>query len=109
MFYWYFLGLGATQLPKTRAEADRMRLRRDLGDGALGMLICMLFLSRQYTPVPFAMLALGACYTSRTPANERRGGDHAFDTTLMHTGIIGALTIFMTIVIYIIAVLFGDY
>jgi len=109
MFYWYFLGLGQTRQPQTRADADRMRLRRDLGDSALGMLICMFFLSRQYVVVPFAMLALSACYMSRTPVDERRGGDNAFDLTLLHTGIIVGLTIGMTAIIYVIAVLFGDY
>ena len=109
MFYWYFLGLGQARIQKTRADADRMRLRRDLGDSALGMLICMFFLSRQYTPVPSAILALGACYRSATPPGERRGGDNAFDTMLMHTAIVVALTFVMTVAIYAIAIVFADY
>jgi O-antigen ligase len=109
MFYWYFLGLGQKQHPTRGPDEARARLRRDLGDGALGMLICMFFLSRQYIAVPFAMLALGACYRKLTPPEARLGGDVEFDTTLLHVGIVGLLTLGMTILIYIIAVLFGDY
>lgn len=95
MFYFYFYGLG-----RRATTADRTRLRLDLSDSALGMLICMFFLSRQYVVVPYVLVALGACYADRAAPDERRDG-----TMMSHGAALASLTFGLIVLVYVMCVL----
>lgn len=60
MFYWFFKGV---RLIPTE-NPDLAAWRRALMVSATGMLACGWFLSRQYVPIFYVMLAIGACAAS---------------------------------------------
>jgi O-antigen ligase len=68
MFYWYFKGL--TLIPNTQMEFAPWR--RALIASAIGVLACAWFLSRQYVPVLYALLGLGACAVNLELPSEQR-------------------------------------
>ena len=57
LFYWFFKGL--TLMPSDTPESAAWR--RALTASAVGVLTCGWFLSRQYVPIFYVMIALGAC------------------------------------------------
>ena len=68
MFYWYFKG--SRLIPDTNKEF--LPWRRALMVSAVGMLTCGWFLSRQYVPIFYVLLAMGACAVSlNVPPAER--------------------------------------
>ena len=57
MFYWFFVGNSASRNVAGAAESP---LARDLCAACIGTVVCACFLSRQYVPVLYVPLALGA-------------------------------------------------
>ena len=57
MFYWYFKGIRL--IPEANVESAPWR--RALLASAIGVLTCAWFLSRQYVPIFYVLLAMGAC------------------------------------------------
>lgn len=101
IFYWYFVGLRSRGDP---GDAAVEALRVNLTHAGIGLLVCICFLSRQYIVVPFILVALGASYTRlvpRPPESDNEG--------LWHFTMIGALTVALIIVFYLIARIFGRY
>ena len=90
MFYWYFKGV---RLIPTE-DPDLAAWRRALMVSAAGTLTCGWFLSRQYVPILYVILAVGACAASfNVPAEKLQSSrtDFAF---------IGALTVFLILLVY---------
>ena len=68
MFYWYFKGLN--RIPDSNKEF--LPWRRALMVSAIGMLACGWFLSRQYVPIYYMLLAMGASAVSlNVPPEEK--------------------------------------
>jgi putative inorganic carbon (hco3(-)) transporter len=64
MGYWFFQSPPHHPGPQN-ADSDAIRLRAwgdDLRQGGLGLAVCAMFLSRQYTVLPFIWLAMSGCY-----------------------------------------------
>lgn len=57
LFYWYFKGVQ----PSATLRSDLRPWREALTASAAGVLVCAWFLSRQYVPVLYVLLSLGAC------------------------------------------------
>jgi len=94
MFYWYFKGL--MLLPNT--QLGFAPWRRALLASAVGVLACTWFLSRQYVPVLYALLALGACAVNlELPSDERE----AFHFRSKDVVFISAITIALIVVVYV--------
>jgi putative inorganic carbon (hco3(-)) transporter len=91
MFYWYFKGV--TLIPTE--DKDVASWRRALLASAVGMLTCGWFLSRQYVPIFYVLLAIGSCGTSLTaPADKLR-------TTRTDVAWISALTVAGVLLVYV--------
>jgi putative inorganic carbon (HCO3(-)) transporter len=73
MFYWYFKGLKL--MPHDTPESASWR--RALIASAVGVLTCGWFLSRQYVPIFYVLLAVGACAVTIDPPAENKAGLHA--------------------------------
>ena len=69
MFYWYFKGLNL--IPDSNEEF--LPWRRALMVSAIGMLACGWFLSRQYVPIYYLLLAMGASAVSLNAPPEEKG------------------------------------
>jgi putative inorganic carbon (HCO3(-)) transporter len=64
MGYWFFQGT-RRRVDLQPEDGDRLRLRAwgdDLRQSGLGLIVCAMFLSRQYDLLPFVWLALSGCY-----------------------------------------------
>jgi O-antigen ligase len=88
MFYSFFRVL---QRKPEDGELDpkQIRLRNELSDSAIGLLTCIMFLSRQYVVVPFVLIALGACYaTMAGPRREPKALQHLFIVTSLTIGLV---------------------
>jgi putative inorganic carbon (HCO3(-)) transporter len=93
MFYWYFKGL--TLIPDTNTQF--IPWRRALLTSAVGMCTCAWFLSRQYVPIFYVLLALGACAINLNvpPENQEK-----LRTSPKDVVIIFALMIFGMVFVY---------
>lgn len=67
LFYWFFVSV-AIRVPP-RQESWRM-WSTPLRASGVGLLVCILFLSRQYVVVPYLVLALGASYAAQAQSKE---------------------------------------
>lgn len=68
MFFWFFVGNGAA---RDVAGAAGSTLARDLWASCIGIIVCACFLSRQYSPVLYLPLVMGAVRMS-----VEQKGDH---------------------------------
>ena len=93
MFYWYFKGLSL--IPKDDPEFAPWR--RALITSAIGMLACAWFLSRQYIPVLYALVALAACAANLRVPEDRKASLSTSDKDLAWIGI---LTIVGIVIVY---------
>jgi O-antigen ligase len=103
LFYWHFYWLRPARAPVV--DPPRATLRQMLSDAALGLLVCICFLSRQYVVVPFILVALGANYAAALPGGENREEP----SPLWHLTMIGAVTVGLIVTFYIVARLFARY
>jgi O-antigen ligase len=93
MFYWYFKGLNL--IPDSNQEF--LPWRRALMVSAIGMVTCGWFLSRQYIPVFYVLLGLGASAANlNVPAAERS----KLQTTQRDVLVIAGLTVFGVVFVY---------
>ena len=96
MFYWYFKGIRL--IPETNVESAPWR--RALLASAIGVFTCAWFLSRQYVPIFYVILAMGACAaTIAVPAESKKelsadGHDAALIVALT---ILGIFMVYMSI------------
>lgn len=107
LFFYFFRGL-KSQARSSLEEppvAGRMDIRETIRDSGLGMLTCMMFLSRQYVVVPFILLALGACYASATSSDDRGDAGQAVADSV----VIGGLTVALIVAFYVIVRLFANF
>ena len=93
MFYWYFKGLN--QIPDSNKEF--LPWRRALMVSAIGMLACGWFLSRQYVPIYYMLLAMGASAVSLNVPPEEKS---KLQTERHDVIFISVLTIFLVIFVY---------
>jgi cell division protein FtsX len=93
MFYWYFKGLSL--IPDSAEEF--LPWRRALLASAVGVLTCGWFLSRQYVPIYYVMLGLGANAVNLTVLPEERS---KLQTTQKDAVIILGLTLFGIAFVY---------
>ena len=94
MFYWYFKGLRL--IPEN--NSDLASWRRGLIASAAGALTCGWFLSRQYVPLFYVLLALGACAaTFGVPVEEKQ----ALRAGTRDVTSIGLLTVAGLLVVYV--------
>jgi putative inorganic carbon (HCO3(-)) transporter len=93
MFYWYFKGLNL--IPDSNKEF--LPWRRALMVSAIGMLTCAWFLSRQYVPVFYVLLGMGASAVSLNVPPEKRGKLQTSQTDVI---VIVGLTIFGILLVY---------
>jgi len=94
MFYWYFKGLN--RIPDSNKEF--LPWRRALRVSAIGMLTCGWFLSRQYVPIYYMLLAMGASAVSLNAPPEEKSKLQMSRTDAV---IIAALTIFGVLFVYL--------
>jgi len=94
MFYWYFKGLNL--IPDSNKEF--LPWRRALIVSAIGMCSCAWFLSRQYVPIFYVLLAMGASAASLNVPPEQRSKLQTSQTDFI---IITALTIFGVLFVYL--------
>ena len=94
MFYWFFKGLSL--IPDSLK--DFLPWRRALLASAVGILTCGWFLSRQYVPIFYVMLGLGASAVNLYVPLEERS---KLQTSQKDTVIILGLTIFGVIFVYV--------
>jgi O-antigen ligase len=93
MFYWYFKGLNL--IPDSNKEF--LPWRRALMVSAIGMLTCGWFLSRQYVPIYYMLLAMGASAVNlNVPAGERS----KLQPTQRDALVIAGLTVFGVVFVY---------
>jgi putative inorganic carbon (HCO3(-)) transporter len=93
MFYWYFKGLNL--IPDSNKEF--LPWRRALIVSAIGMCSCAWFLSRQYVPIFYVLLAMGASAANLNVPPEQRSKLQTSQTDFI---IITALTIFGVLFVY---------
>jgi putative inorganic carbon (HCO3(-)) transporter len=93
MFYWYFKGLSL--IPDSAEEF--LPWRRALLASAVGVLTCGWFLSRQYVPIYYVMLGLGANAVNLTVLPEERS---KLQTTQKDAVTILGLTLFGIAFVY---------
>lgn len=103
LFYSFFRGMNREPTPEAAASPLQLQLRNEIGDSMLGMLTCIMFLSRQYVVVPFVLIGLGACYATATgprpvPANAP-----------LHFAITGILTVALIIFFYAIVLVLASF
>ena len=99
MFYWYFKGLRA--IPTE--DRDLAAWRRWLTISAVGMLTCGWFLSRQYVPIFYVLLAIGACGASiNAPASKLKstGTDFAWISAFTVVGVLFVYFLIRTMAIW---------
>lgn len=93
MFYWYFKGL--RYLPESNTEI--ISWRRALMVTATGVLVCGWFLSRQYVPIFYVLLGIGAsAVTLHVPPADR----DQLRTTARDVVFIGGLTLLGLLLVY---------
>ena len=92
MFYWYFKGLRG--IPESNAEFAPWR--RAMMLSAIGAAVCGWFLSRQYVPIFYLLIAMGGSAVQLQLPN----GETAVRTKKDDIMAIGALTIFGVLVVY---------
>jgi putative inorganic carbon (hco3(-)) transporter len=100
MFYWFLTGTGAR---RDVAGAASSPLAMDLWASGLGVIACATFLSRQYTPVLYVPIALGA---TRMAVEQTAGSG----VDLMRRGDwtkIVALTLGLIVVVYVVVRIFA--
>ena len=68
MFYWYFKGLKLIPIDTPESAS----WRRALMASAVGVLTCAWFLSRQYVPIFYVLLGVGACAATINVPPEKR-------------------------------------
>ena len=94
MFYWFFKGLNL--LPEDTPESASWR--RALTASAVGVLTCGWFLSRQYVPIFYVLIAIGgAAVTLSVPAEEKA----KLRMTASDLAAVAAITVIGIVVIYI--------
>jgi O-antigen ligase len=95
MFYWYFKGIRG--MPNDTSESASWR--RTLIASAVGTLTCGWFLSRQYVPIFYVLLAIGACAAtiSARPEDDKAG----LRIGMSDFASIGALTFAGIVLVYI--------
>jgi hypothetical protein len=76
VFYWFFVGNGAG---RNVSGAATSRLALDLWASGVGVTVCAMFLSRQYSPVLFVPLVMGAARVSVERAPEEPGFQTGLD------------------------------
>jgi putative inorganic carbon (hco3(-)) transporter len=79
MFYWFFVTHGPL---RNVAGAVDSALARDLWAGGIGVVVCACFLSRQYVPVLYLPLVLGASRVTIARAANKATGDQADATAV---------------------------
>lgn len=94
MFYWYFKGLRL--IPETDKELAARR--RALIASAAGVLTCGWFLSRQYVPIFYVLLAMGACSVNMHVPEEAQSKVHVSNRDVV---MIGGLTFAGIIIVYV--------
>jgi hypothetical protein len=72
MFYWFFVTNGPL---RNVAGAVDSPLARDLWASCLGLVVCACFLSRQYVPILYIPLALGAARVTIAQADDEQPGE----------------------------------
>lgn len=95
MFYWYFKGLRS--LPSDTPEAASWR--RALTASAVGVLTCGWFLSRQYVPIFYVLIAIGASAVAISPRLEER--QLRLSTRMSDVAVIGVLTFAGIVLVYL--------
>jgi O-antigen ligase len=95
MFYWYFKGL--TVIPADDPELGPWG--RALFVSAVGTIVCGWFLSRQYVPPPYMLLAIGASAASLRLKPETA---HALKTKPGDIAVIAGLTVSGVVLVYIL-------
>jgi putative inorganic carbon (HCO3(-)) transporter len=93
MFYWYFKGLNL--IPDSNQEF--LPWRRALMVSAIGMMTCGWFLSRQYVPIYYMLLAMGASAVSLNVPPEEKS---KLQTGQHDVIVISVLTIFLVVFVY---------
>jgi putative inorganic carbon (hco3(-)) transporter len=94
MFYWYFKGVKLIPIDTTESAS----WRRALMASTVGVLTCAWFLSRQYVPIFYVMLGLGACAaTINVPAEKKT----RLNTTPRDIAVILVLTIAGLVLVYV--------
>jgi O-antigen ligase len=73
IWYWFFV---TTTARRDVAGAAKSRLALDILASGMGVMVCALFLSRQYSPVLYVPLALGAARVAATPRNPQQVSFH---------------------------------
>ena len=94
MFYWHFKGMRL--MPTDTPESASWR--RALMASAVGMLTCGWFLSRQYVPIFYVMLAVGACAATISVPAENRTGLHSGPSDF---AAIAVLTVAGVVLVYV--------
>jgi O-antigen ligase len=92
MFYWHFV---CTSARRNVAGSRDSVLALDLWASGAGVLVCALFLSRQYSPVLYVPLALGAARVATTPWDPpdtpfQRGSDWLYVALLSGGVVVGS-------------------
>ena len=93
MFYWFFKGIRL--IPKE--DNDWAAWRRALLASSVGVMTCGWFLSRQYVPIFYVMLAMGACTTTIAAGQESTA---KLRTTGNDLVMIGVTTIALLLLVY---------
>ena len=94
MFYWYFKGLSL--IPDSHKEF--LPWRRTLMVSAVGTLTCGWFLSRQYVPIFYVLLGMGANAVALNGPPEARA---RLRTTSKDIAVIISLTVLGIIFVYV--------
>ena len=103
LFYSFFRGMNREPTPEAAANPLQLQLRNEIGDSMLGMLTCIMFLSRQYVVVPFVLIGLGACYATATgPRPQPANGP-------LHFVAVGFLTVALVIVFYALVLVLANF
>jgi putative inorganic carbon (HCO3(-)) transporter len=103
LFYSFFRGMNREPTPEAAANPLQLQLRNEIGDSMLGMLTCIMFLSRQYVVVPFVLIGLGACYATATgPRPQPANGP-------LHFVAVGFLTVALVVVFYAIVLVLAHF
>jgi len=69
MWYWFFVTTGAG---RNVAGAATSRLALDILASGVGVMVCAVFLSRQYSPILYVPLALAAARVTVTPGDDQQ-------------------------------------
>ncbi len=107
MIYWLFRGLPRVRAPlSAKPEWERFSAwGDDLRRGSLGMVVCAMFLSRQYSSVLLNAVAMGACYRALLQeADPRVGHERVLDVAA-----IGTLTVLLVATFYVVVQVLAFY